>query len=304
MLFVFIFFGAIALAFANCLNVKYIRGSAVGAARSSTFVLGGSFLAGSVFFIFLWLVLWYAGVVTVPTAHTFWLALAATITINVLFEFFRFRAYALTDLGVVAPFGAIAPVLTIVTGWFLLKEIPTIGGTVGIMVVAASIYLLHLQGPFTWKTIVQPLQAIWLHKGTRYAFLSSVPPAVSIIFDKQAVAAADPISFATVAYVGIGLGAWGLDIVQQGWPQFKKQILSAPPQRFLAIGFFHFLASVAFTITLLMALVPYISALRRTVIIFEILFGYLLLHQRTNLRRRLYAGAGVVAGVLLIAFFR
>jgi uncharacterized membrane protein len=149
-----------------------------------------------------------------------------------------------------------------------------------------------------------PLKAIWTNRGTRYAFLASIPPALSIIFDKKAVAAADPISFSLIAYAGIGLTAWCIDIFIQGHRQFFSQLTSKMVARFFKISFFHFIAIVAFNSALLLDVTPHISALRRVVIVFEVVFGYFFLHQKDHIRRRLIASIGVVVGVLLIALFK
>jgi uncharacterized membrane protein len=50
--------------------------------------------------------------------------------------------------------------------------------------------------------------------------------------------------------------------------------------------------------------VPNVSALRRLVIVFEVILGYFLLKQKTDIKKRIIAGIGVVIGCILIAIFR
>lgn len=304
MFFFLIIIGSISAAFWTTLNAKYVRDGNHGAAGwSSTFVLGGSMLTASLYMLILWFILWYWGYVEFPTNFLFWSALAVTASINIAFQIVRFKAYGMADLALLSPFAGISPILTILTSWLIIQELPTLGAGAGIFLIAISIYFLHLKEKLEWKNILKPFKAVWSNRGVRYGFLASIPPAVSIVFDKKAVLAADPISFALFILFFVGLGAWLFDFCLQGRVNFFRQVNLQHLKRFLPINFFLFVNLVAFSSMFLFDIVPNVSALRRLVIVFEVILGYFILKQRTDMKKRVIASVGVVGGCVLIAIF-
>lgn len=305
MLFLLVGIGAGAAALWTTLNARYVKDGNHGAGNwSSSYVLGGSMLAASLYMLALWLVLWQLGFVAVPTGGLFWTSLAITVIINIGFEIIRFKAYGLVDVAMIAPFAGLSPILTILTSWLIIGETPTIGGGLGIFLIAFSIYFLYIKDGLKWANIAAPFRAIWSNRGVRYGFLASIPPALSIVFDKKAVLASDPISFAMFALFFIGLGAWLFDFWAQGRINFVRQFTGERLGRFFRISLLLFMSNISFTYMFLFANVPNVSALRRSVIVFEIILAYFLLKQKANIRKRIIAGLGVVAGCVLIAIFR
>lgn len=304
MLIFLIVIGSIALSFWTTFNAKFVIGGEHGKGTwSSTFVLGASFLSSVLYLLITWLVLLWLGYIRFPTNPYFWSALAVTVIINIAFEIIRFKSYALAPLAKVAPFAAISPILTILTSWLIIGELPTLGGAVGIVLIVLSIYFLNIKDGFNWMDISAPFRLIWNDRGTRYAFLSSIPPAISIVFDKKAVVAADPFSFALCATVAIGLGAWIVDLFLQGGAKFFQQFKDIKIIRFLPTGFAYFISHICFTSAFLYDVVPHVSALRRLVIVFEVLLGYLILKQREDIKKRIICALGVVVGIAIIGFF-
>ncbi len=298
---IFILIGAIALG----LFTTYIAGFVIKGKEqkySSTFVFGGSYIASSVYTGILWIIMWSLGYIHFPVSKVFWTSLAITVILNILFNLFRYRAYALVDVAQIAPFAGISPILTIATTWFILGEVPSTGGVFGIIVIAVSLYLLHLKGSLKISTILSPFKSIWNNKGVRYGFISSLPPALSIVFDKKAVAASDPISFAFFAIFFVGLGALITDLIhKKSYKKFINQFSKNNIVGLFKISFFLFIAVILFNAALLFDVVPHVSAMRRIVIVFEVIMAYFILKQKTDLKRRLIASVGVVIGVLMIA---
>ncbi len=296
-----IFFGVIAKALWSILNARFVR--EVGDDVHPLYVQGGSFLFASVYIGFVWFGAWHMGAVSVPHSTVFWSSLAVTAILNIFFEALLFRSYRLAPIGLIAPFSAVSPILTVVTAWVLLGELPSALGFAGILLIAVSIYLLHVERPWSWAHIAQPFVSMWGNRGVRYGFLAALPPALSIVFDRKAVDAADPISFSFIAIFCIGLGSWlCLLFFRRGNPfrMMEKWHL----KRFLQIGFFHSISNVLLTSALLFGIVPYISAFRRIDIVLQILFAALILGEKDHLKKRLLVSGGVVAGVILIALSR
>ena len=69
----------------------------------------------------------------------------------------------------------------------------------------------------------------------------------------------------------------------------------------LPLGALHCVATFFFTFALQYDLAPHISGLKRLAVIFQMVLAYWLLNQRSDIRKRIIGGIGVVAGVILIA---
>ena len=296
--------GSVSLALWDTFNARYaILGTKNACGWGTTFLLGGSYLVVSLFLGVVWLVLLALKLAHWPTNPLFWFSLLTTVAINIFFETLRFKAYTLAPLSLTSPFAAVSPIITIVTAKVFFGEFPTFGATLGIILIVCSIYFVNIQEKISWRTALKPFKNIWQNDGVRLAFLSSIPPAVSIIFDKQAVAAADPFSFSFLAQLLIGIGALVLVFLNGGSKKFVSQVQEFPWQKIFVTSSLLCIAVVAFNITFLFTAVANISALRRVVVLFEIVFGYIILRQRDQIKRRLLAGAGIVAGAMLISIF-
>lgn len=304
MLFVFILGGALSLACWTILNARHIRDGKIKEQWGSTFVLAGNKLVGAVYIAIAWGILYAFDKVHFPQSSTFWFMLSITAVLNVTFEILRYRAYQLTTVGLIAPFSAITPVLTIGTSWFILQELPSWQGTVGIFLIAISLYVLHVGDGWSLKHLLQPFRSVWENRGTRYAFLASLPPAVAIVYDKKAVALADPFTFSLFSVLAIGTSALCIEFLMRGRKHLRQQVQQVSIARFFRINIFYAIAVVAFNATFFFTIVPYVSALRRVVIVFEVLLAYIFLKEKDNFRRKIICSIGVVIGVILIGIFR
>lgn len=306
MLFVLTLVGTLFLAIWSTLNVRYaLLGQEPGKRKwNPTFLLGGSYLTISLYLGLCWFVLWYFNLVRWPTSQLFWFSLLITVIINISFEILRFRAYTLAPLALITPFAAVSPAITVFTSWFILRELPSPGALFGIAIIVVSIYLLHLQDKFSLKNFFKPFQNIWNNRGVRLAFLSSLPPALSIVFDKKAVLASDPFSFSFLAMLFISLGALLIELVFSGRKKFTNQVRIFPWGQILLISFFAFVANITLNMAFWFTAVANVSALRRLVIIFEVALGYFILNQKEDIKKRLLVSLVVVIGTILIIFFK
>ncbi len=304
MLLTLILIGSLSLAYWTILNAQYIRDGQANERWTSTFVLGSSKLVSGTYIICVWLALFAFGHVHIPTSSVFWWSLSITLCLNVLFEIFRYKSYGLTSIGLIAPFASVSPVLTILTAWLILGELPTWLGALGVIITAVSMYLLHTKNGWTLKNIFQPFRSVWDNLGTRYAFLSSIPPSVAIVFDKKAVAMADPITFSMFSVVGIGLSALIIEMIVRGKKRFLEQARVTDIKRLFKINIFYVIANLMFNFTFLFAIVSYVSALRRFVVVFEVILAYAILHERTDLKKKIIAAVGVATGAILISLSR
>ena len=146
-----------------------------------TLVAGGVLLAPLLFWIPLNLSLQTWG----------WLALSASF--EAVYFFSLARAYASgAGISEVYPLArGTAPVLVLVWAILWLHEPPAKGGLVGVLVIAAGLYLLNLPRLGAWS---EPFRAL-ARPGPRWALLSGFAISLYTIVDRVGVAHADPLLY-------------------------------------------------------------------------------------------------------------
>ena len=300
MLLFLIFSGSFAVSLFFVLSAKVLREDTEEAEVSPAFVLAGTHLISAAIMGIFWAGLVYGGSCQPPHSIDFWSALFATVFLNLLAKLFLFRAYPLIDVALIAPFSGLSPVLAIFGAWIVLGELPATHGWFGIFLVSVSVYFLYTPPQFNIRHIFKPFTTILQNRGALLGFLSIIPPAFSIAFDKKAVLLSDPITFAFFAVLGVGVGAAGIELYETGEEKVRKGIRLLGP-KMLPLGALHCVATFFFTFALQYDLAPHISGLKRLAVIFQMVLAYWLLNQRSDIRKRIIGGVGVVAGVILIA---
>ena len=172
-------------------------------------------------------------------------------------------------------------------------------GWFGIFLVNVSVYFLYTPPQFNIRHIADLLLLFSKTEGLFRLFIN-YSSAFSIAFDKKAVLLSDPITFAFFAVLGVGVGAAGIELYETGEEKVRKGIRLLGP-KMLPLGALHCVATFFFTFALQYDLAPHISGLKRLAVIFQMVLAYWLLNQRSDIRKRIIGGVGVVAGVILIA---
>ena len=105
----------------------------------SSFIFGG-FLLGAVFYF-------QNGnlVFEINDAGRFWQGILFGVSFNVLAVYFLYKALSLADLSYLMPFMVLTSIFIIIPAIFILKEIPSVTGTVGIFIVVAGAILMEFK---------------------------------------------------------------------------------------------------------------------------------------------------------------
>lgn len=103
----------------------------------------------------------------------FWLNLAVMVPLTAVGFLLNMRAVAVSPLSKTMPFMALTPAVVIFTGFFYLGELPTAGGTIGILTIVAGGYILNLDG-IKSDGLLGPFKAIGREPGTRLMLIAAV----------------------------------------------------------------------------------------------------------------------------------
>jgi len=239
-------------------------------------------------------------VLLIPLAFTgipelksgFWTAIIATIALNIFAVWAWFSAFKREEASLISPLRLISPPLVVLTGYLILREAPTAGGILGILVTVFGLWLLFSsEASFSGIRLREMVR----RPGVIFGICGAISFAVSFPIDKQAVAASSPLFTVIMSFGGVGLGSLisaairnrgvlsGLS-VRENW-----QALALMPFVHAAGSFLTFAA-------LPYALAAYASSVKRLWSFWAVLLSGKFLAEK-NIGRKLLATAVMLAGI-------
>jgi uncharacterized membrane protein len=226
----------------------------------------------------------------------FMAALALSGSLNILGMYQFMRALQASDLSVTIPFIAFTPIFLLATSPLLVGEIPSVPDMLGIICIVAGAYILHLHT--IRRGILAPLQAIWQQPGPRRMLSVALIYSLTSNFDKIGVQHSSPLlwSFSITVFMTAGF----LFLLRHRTSEFYMRPRGTLLIVLLLIGIFQGLGLVVHTHALLQGPVPSVIALKRTSILFAVIWGVLFLRE-SHSRERLAGGLTMIIGIGILA---
>jgi drug/metabolite transporter (DMT)-like permease len=230
----------------------------------------------------------------------FWLWIMALVPLEMAAMLLYMKAIRDHPLSLTLPYLAFTPVFVILTGYLLLGERIDPEGTFGILLVVAGAWLLNQKHASLgdWRSWGAPLVAILHEPGSRMMLGVALLYSLTSAMGKGAMRYMDPERFGAFYFVLLGVAALLLFALPQPriltrvwrrpWAMLVVSLLNA------AMVYTHFLA-------LQRVEVAYMIAVKRTSLLFGILFGALFFHER-GLAMHVLAGGMMLGGLFLIAW--
>ncbi len=226
-----------------------------------------------------------------------WMALLAPLEVIAMLLYMRaIRDHALS---LTLPYMAFTPVFIILTGYFILGEMVSLRGLFGIALVVAGSWLLNFEGVerLRLRTLLAPFAAILRNPGSRMMLAAAFIYSLTAAGSKAAMNAVGSEGFGALYFSLVGgftlllvllVRPRAFRILQQ---QLAASLLVAGLMAIMVVTHFMALAQVE---------AAYMITVKRTSLLFGILYGALLFGER-HLGRHLLAGSLMVSGVAMIA---
>ena len=234
-----------------------------------------------------------------PVAPPFWWWVGSALPLEVLAMVMYVIAIRDSPLALTLPYMAFTPVFTMLVGWLLLGERVSMQGLLGVLLVTLGAYILNLEQarlsrPRTW---FEPFAAIVRERGSRLMLGVALIYGITSVQGKGAMQYMAGMQFG--AFYFLLLGVFTLAVFAVREPRAVR-VLLRPSWGAIVVGALMALMVVTHFLALEKVQTAYMIAVKRTSILFAILFGALLFGDR-RLLQHLAAGAVMVAGVALIA---
>lgn len=201
-------------------------------------------------------------------------------------------------LALTLPYLSFTPVIITITAFLFLGERVTGLGFVGISLVVAGGYLLNLDltNDTRGKELLAPLTAAFKQRGSQLMLIVACLYSITAVLGKAAIGKASPLFFASFYSVLLGLCTLILALVWR--PGSLAGSLRQPLIGFMVAGLMalmvisHFLALEGIA-------TAYMITVKRTSLLFGLLYGAWLFHER-HLPQHLIAGCLMVTGIFFI----
>lgn len=230
----------------------------------------------------------------------FWTAILTTAGLNIFANWAWYAAFKREEASLISPLRLLSPVITIFTGYFVLREIPTAGGVAGILTMVAGLWFL-LQSEATWRAA--PLRDVVRRPGILLGLWGAVSFGLSFPFDKRAVVTGSSLLVAVVGFSMIGVASVAMAFLRGMHAGERPRLHMRENWRFLAVmPFIHSISTYLTFTALSYALAAYAVSVKRLWSFWAVLLSGRFLKER-NIGRKFLATLAMLGGIALIVFF-
>lgn len=224
----------------------------------------------------------------------FWIATAFFLPLNVLAVVLIIKAIRLSPLSLTMPFMSFTPVFLLFTSYLLLGEKPSPVGLFGILFIVAGTYILNLRRHS--HDLLDPFKAILRQPGTIVMIIASFLLAITANFYKLAVHHSSPHFF--VVFMVLVMSVILSVMYYRHIRRHAKDIMARMPSLAM-MGTCHGIMLLFTALALPLAIVPYMIAVKRSSLLFDIIIGNLFFKE-ADLRQHLFGGTVMLLGGIII----
>ena len=275
---------AFTLATADACTKRYLSGESPEALVLIRFGIPGLLLLPILFF---------HPIPAVPTA--FWIWTLSAVPLEIIAMLLYMRAIQASPLNLTLPYLAFTPVFTVLIAYVMLGERISSRGLAGIALITLGAFLLN--GDHLKKGLTAPFKAIFEEKGSRLMLLVALIYSLTSVLGKGSLRYCPPLSFG--AFYFFLVGAATIAVFSIWAPSSLKRIWLNPYPNFF-VGAMMVVMVLSHFMALDLSNVAYMIAVKRTSLLFGILYGALLFGER-RFGLSILAGSVMIAGVALIS---
>lgn len=228
----------------------------------------------------------------------FWGWMAVLMPLEIIAMLLYMQAIRDHALSLTLPYMAFTPVLVIITGWVVLGESISGVGLFGILLVVMGSWLLNFEhrGPLTTAAMLAPFRAILVNRGSRLMLLAAAIYALTSVGGKAAMQWMPAEQFGAFYFAVLATVVLVFTLVSKPSALRIGRFGALP---LLVVAGFMALMVITHFMALDRVEAAYMIAVKRTSLLFGMLYGALLFGER-HLGRHLLAGGLMVAGVAVI----
>lgn len=239
-------------------------------------------------------------IIGVPEIHPmFYGVLILRIFLDTVALLLYTKALQLEDISLVTPLFNFSAISTLTFSFMINKQLPTVVGIVGILLIVSGAYLLHYDNKN--KGILQPFKNIFKNKGSRYMLASTVLYGIIFSISKVGIEASSWIFYTFASAAGLSISILPIAYVKN-----KKDVIKIlkfrNAIRVLPIGLLDGVKILALMATIKTTFVSYADAANNTSIFYGMFLGKWLFKE--NITQRIFPILLMFTGLLVLVLVR
>ena len=238
----------------------------------------------------------------------FWMGMAGYAGLNILAAWFMYRALDLAEFNHLMPFMTLTSVAVIIPPMFILGEVPSLFGLLGIVIVAAGAFLMNWHKETLWADPDAADRKKRNHQGFRYFLVTACCFVFAPTAAKEAIQGSSVLFASFLVHVLMGLGFLGIIVFCGETARLESVFKDRTMRKFLAVvmltGLVIVLENGGINAALDVAPVASVMAVKRLMPLFAFVFGYFYFREHNNLRKKLLATVLMIAGAVLLTISR
>jgi drug/metabolite transporter (DMT)-like permease len=268
------------------------------ALTKKTLVRSNEYLAAWFRFVFslpLLLLTW----TVVPTPKldpVFYTAFILSLPLEIAAMIIYVKALKVSPLSLTLPFLSLTPVLLIVVSYILLGEKVSLQGGIGIVVLAAGGYTLHIHE--IRNGLLMPFKAIRREKGSLLMIAVAIIYSVTASLGKMAIEHSSPLFFGITYFCAVTV-LFAPIAVWMGRHEVKEFIFTGQYKKLFFPGLFYSIMIASHMTALNLTNVAYMISVKRISLVIGVLYGYFLFRE-TNVGERALGALLMLTGFVLI----
>lgn len=223
----------------------------------------------------------------------FWPLLLIGGSINTLAFSLYAQALQDSDLSTSVPMIAFTPLFLLITSPLIVGEFPGGWGLVGVVMIVAGSYVLHIQQRH--NGLLAPFRALLRERGPRLVLVVALLWSIGATVDKVGISQSSPFYWVTSVQLFIAVGLTPLVLLRVR----NMGDVGGNLRWLLLMSFFSAMVALAQMQAITLTLVAYVIAIKRINIVLSVLFGALFF-QEQGWRERLLGVAIMLLGVCCI----
>jgi uncharacterized membrane protein len=232
-----------------------------------------------------------------PLGQDLILVVCIAIPFEILAYYIYLSAIRIAPLSLCVPYLSFTPVFAILTAAILLQERISFQGFLGILMVTAGTYVLNLER-FVHHPLA-PFKAIFKSPGSRRMLVVALIWSLTSTLGKKGVQLSDPVFFGVFYTLSVSVPMLAI----AGW-RIKRRAATVNLKGrnsiwFLLGGLVTALATMAHFHAIKLAPVSYMIAVKRTSLIFSVLYGGLIFKEE-HIRLRLLGTSIMLSGAVIL----
>lgn len=229
-----------------------------------------------------------------------WVFVVLSAFAHFFYQIFLCRTYELGDMSLTYPIVRSAPVFVLIMGLIFLKEIPSNGALIGIIIVMLGTQIIN-QKSLSISMVLAPLRHI-NRKTMSFAGLTAFSSACYSVVDKRGVLEIDPILFFYLFFAISGFLFLGHLLFLRERRKRYFEILSKDKFKIALAAILEFSSYILILYAFRISNIAYIVALRQISVVFGALYGIWFLKEKYG-KVRFIGSMVIFIGIFLITAF-